>query len=57
MQNDHVLKTTSMLGSIILDRIDPINDLRVIMDSRMCFTGHIEVTVGRAAWVCESVVV
>jgi hypothetical protein len=37
-----------MLGGIILGRIDSINDLGVIMDSKMSFTGHIEVTVGKA---------
>jgi hypothetical protein len=37
-----------MLGGIILGRIDSINDLGVIMDSKMPFTGHIEVTVGKA---------
>jgi hypothetical protein len=50
-----------MLGGIILDRVDSINDLGVIMDSKMSFTGHIGVTVGRALamlgflrrWSCE----
>jgi hypothetical protein len=37
-----------MLGGIILDRVDSINDLGVIMDSKMSFTGIIDVTVGRA---------
>jgi hypothetical protein len=37
-----------MLGGIILDRVDSINDLGVIMDSKVSFTGHIDVTVGRA---------
>jgi hypothetical protein len=37
-----------MLGGNILDRVDSINDLGVIMDSRMSFTGHIDVTVGKA---------
>jgi hypothetical protein len=37
-----------MLGVIILDRVDSINDLGVIMDTKMSFTGHIDVTVGRA---------
>jgi hypothetical protein len=36
-----------MLGGIILDRVVSINDLGVIMDSKMSFTGHIDVTVGR----------
>jgi hypothetical protein len=35
-----------MLGGIILDRVDFINDLGVIMNSKMSFTGHIDVTVG-----------
>jgi hypothetical protein len=33
-----------MLGGIILDRVD----LGVIMDNKMSFTGHIDVTIGRA---------
>jgi hypothetical protein len=37
-----------LLGGTILDRVDSINDLGVIMDSKMSFTGHIDVTVGRA---------
>jgi hypothetical protein len=37
-----------MSGGIILDRVDSINDLGVIMDSKMAFTGHIDVTVERA---------
>jgi hypothetical protein len=37
-----------MLGGIILDRVDSINDLGVIMDSKMSLTGHIDVTLGRA---------
>jgi hypothetical protein len=36
-----------MLGVIILVRVDSINDLGVIMDSKVSFTGHIDVTVGR----------
>jgi hypothetical protein len=31
-----------------LRRVDSINDLGVIMDSRISFTGHIDVTVGKA---------
>jgi hypothetical protein len=38
-----------MLGGIILDRVDSVNVLGVIMDSKMSFTGHIDVTVGRAS--------
>jgi hypothetical protein len=37
-----------MLGGIILDRGGSIKDLEVIMDSKVSFTGHIDVTVGRA---------
>jgi hypothetical protein len=33
-------------GGIILDRVDSISDLGVKMDSRMSFSGHIDVTVG-----------
>jgi hypothetical protein len=39
--------TFSRLG-IILDRVDSKNDLGVIMDSKMSFTGHIDVAVGKA---------
>jgi hypothetical protein len=50
MQIDHVLKTAwdFRMGGIILDRVDSINDLGVIMDSKVSFTGHIDVTVERA---------
>jgi hypothetical protein len=44
----HPIEFSYMLGGIILGRVDSINDLGVIMDSRMSFTGHIDVTVGRA---------
>jgi hypothetical protein len=37
-----------MLGGIILDRVGSINDVGVIMDSKISFTGHIDITVGRA---------
>jgi hypothetical protein len=67
MQIDHVLKTASPYlifvhvgGGIILDRVDSINDLGVIMDSKMSFTGHIDVTVGKALanlGFCEEFVV
>jgi hypothetical protein len=43
----HPIEFSYMLGGIILDRVDSINDLGVIMDSKMSFTGHIDVTVGR----------
>jgi hypothetical protein len=54
MQINHVLKWrhpiefSYMLGGIILDRVDSINDLGVVMDSKVSFTGHIEVTIGRS---------
>jgi hypothetical protein len=35
-----------MLGGIILDRVDSINDFGVITDSKVSFTGHIDVMVG-----------
>jgi hypothetical protein len=44
----HPIKYSYMLGGIILDRVDSINDLGVIMDSKMSLTGHIDVTLGRA---------
>jgi hypothetical protein len=50
-----------MLGGIILDRVVTIKDLGVIMESKMSFTGQIDVTVERALamlgfvkrWSCE----
>jgi hypothetical protein len=36
-----------MLGGIILDRVDLITDLGVVMDNRMLFCRHIDVTVGK----------
>jgi hypothetical protein len=44
----HPIELLYMLGGITLDRVDSINDLGLILDSKMSFTGHIEVTVGRA---------
>jgi hypothetical protein len=44
----HPIEFSFMLGGIILDRVNSINDLGVIMDSKMSFTGYIDVTVGRA---------
>jgi hypothetical protein len=44
----HPIEFSYMLGGNILDRGDSINDLGVIMDSKMSFTGHIDVTVGKA---------
>jgi hypothetical protein len=43
----HPIDFLYMLGGIILDRVDSINDLGVIMDSKVSFTGHIDVTVRR----------
>jgi hypothetical protein len=42
----HPIEFLYMLDGIILDRVDSINDLGVIMDSKVSFTGHIDVTVG-----------
>jgi hypothetical protein len=44
----HPIEFSYMLGGIILGRVDSINDLGVIIDSRRSFTRHIDVTVGRA---------
>jgi hypothetical protein len=44
-----------ILSGIILDRVDFINDLGVIMDSKVYFTGHIDVTVGNALTMLEFV--
>jgi hypothetical protein len=43
----HPVEFLYMLGGVILDRVDSLNDFGVIMDSKMSFTGHIYVTVGR----------
>jgi hypothetical protein len=48
-----------MLGGIILDRVDSITDLGVVMNSRMSFSKHIDVSVGKGfgnAGVCEKYV-
>jgi hypothetical protein len=37
-----------MFGGIILDCVDSITDLEVVMDSRISFSKHIDVTVGKA---------
>jgi hypothetical protein len=42
------IEFTYKSGGIILDCVDSVNVLRVIMDRNMSFTGHIDVTVGRA---------
>jgi hypothetical protein len=44
----HPIEFSYILGGIILDRVDSINDLRVTMDNKVYFTGHTDVTVGRA---------
>jgi hypothetical protein len=44
----HPIEFSYMLGGHILDRVDSINDLGVIMDSKVSFNEHIDVTVGRA---------
>jgi hypothetical protein len=53
----HPVKFCSMLGAIILDYVDSITDLGVVMDSRMSFSMHIDVAVGKALGrVCEKIV-
>jgi hypothetical protein len=37
-----------MLGGVIRDRVDSITDLLVVMDSRMSFSMHIDVTIEKA---------
>jgi hypothetical protein len=44
----HPIEFSYMLGGNILDRVDSINELGVMMDSKMSFTEHIDVTVGKA---------
>jgi hypothetical protein len=44
----HPVEFYYMLGGIILDRVDSITDLEVVMDSRMSFSKHIDVTIGKA---------
>jgi hypothetical protein len=38
----------SFIYPIILNRVDSITDLGVVMDSRVSFSGHIDVMVGKA---------
>jgi hypothetical protein len=42
------MELSYMLRRIILDRVNSITDLRVVMDSNMSFSRHIDVTVGKA---------
>jgi hypothetical protein len=49
----HPLKFSYMLGGIILDHVDSITDLEVVMDSRMSFSKHIDVTVAKALAMLE----
>jgi hypothetical protein len=44
----HAIKFSYMLGGITLDRVESSNDLGVIIDSKMSYTGHIDVTVRSA---------
>jgi hypothetical protein len=58
----HPFEFSYMLGGVILDLVDFINVLGVIMDSKMSFTGYIDLMVEKAlamlaAGVCEEVVV
>jgi hypothetical protein len=48
IEDEKTLNLNFRFGGIILDRVDSINDLGVIMDSKMFFTGNIDITVGRA---------
>jgi hypothetical protein len=41
----HPIEFSYMLGGIILDLVDSINDFGVIMDSKMSITGIVDVTV------------
>jgi hypothetical protein len=38
-----------MLDGRVLERVDSIRDLGVIIDSKMTFTDHIDVIIGRAS--------
>jgi hypothetical protein len=42
----HPVEFSYMLEGIILDRVDSITDLEVVIDSKMSFSSHIDVTVG-----------
>jgi hypothetical protein len=42
-----------MLGGIILDRVDYTADVGVMMDNRISFSMHIDVTVGKALEMLE----
>jgi hypothetical protein len=59
----HPIEFSYMLGGIILDRVDSVNDLGIIMDSKMYFNVFYwayDVTILKSfgnAGVCEEVVV
>jgi hypothetical protein len=40
----HHVEFSYMKGGIILDRVDSLTDLKVVMDSRMSFSKHIDIT-------------
>jgi hypothetical protein len=44
----HPVEFSYMLDSLILDRVDSITDLGIVIDSRMSFSRHIDVMVGKA---------
>jgi hypothetical protein len=49
------MEFSNVLGGIILDHVDSIIDLRVVMDSWMSFSRHIDVTVEKALAMLEFV--
>jgi hypothetical protein len=44
----HPIEFSYMFGGIILDLVDSINDLGVIMDRKVSFSEHIDVTLEKA---------
>jgi hypothetical protein len=44
----HPVEFSNVLWGIMLDRVNYNTDLEVVMDSRMSFSRHIDVTVGKA---------
>jgi hypothetical protein len=48
----HPIEFSYMLGGIILDRVDSINDLGVIIDSKVSFTESILMLRLEGLWQC-----
>jgi hypothetical protein len=44
----HPVEFSYILGGVILDCVDSINDLGIKMESRMSFAEHVDITVDKA---------